>query len=407
MYLGETSNRSNHPSLLAVCDIKGNLLIYNHETKSQNLIMGKHLGRITCGEWFFDADNMSSILALGSEDGQITLSSEDGDTLTQLDFMETPKDLFFSKNRYIFEDDLSKANVVLSANVSRKIILTLISYPFQQEKHGFIINLTTKNVELDFELESEHGEITSHIECHSGIFLVGFTTGKVVAFVVSIIDTPGAKPLLKATKTWSCQVFSEYLVDFSYCAQSKKMALAGKFYLALCRKITYQMRGALLNNCLKGDSGVVFLNIQDEKSIFQCNDKSHLTECDGIQQVSWSPYDGKTLIITTSSIVLGFIAYIPSLYSTYGSMVAFLTSLREVRCRDVFLEQDLFSFHIPYEPTKLVLGPCHIGTCAENKLLMYQFSAENQINPLRTEINLMKEIKVSAFNVMILLYVEK
>ena len=79
-----------------------------------------------------------------------------------------------------------------------------------------------------------------------------------------------------------------------------------------------------------------------------------------------------------------------------------------VRCRDALLENDLFSFQVPFEfePSKLALGPCHIALCVESKLLDYRFSVDNRISPLRTEVevNLKREIKVSILRFFKVLY---
>ncbi|MEQ2297926.1 WD repeat-containing protein 19, partial [Ameca splendens] len=77
--------------LLAVGTAKGNLLIYNQQTSRKIPILGKHTKKITCGCW-----SSQNLLALGSEDNTLTISSHEGDTIRQASLRGEPAEIFFS-----------------------------------------------------------------------------------------------------------------------------------------------------------------------------------------------------------------------------------------------------------------------------------------------------------------------
>lgn len=55
-------------------------------------VLGKHSKRITCGAWSRD-----NILALGSDDKTLSLSSEDGDSLRVVQLRDVPSDMCFAE----------------------------------------------------------------------------------------------------------------------------------------------------------------------------------------------------------------------------------------------------------------------------------------------------------------------
>ena len=71
-------------SQLAIGTGKGNLLIYNKDTRKKVPVLGKHPKRIICGAW-----NSDNHLALGSEDKTLTISTQQGDTIEQSELKQT------------------------------------------------------------------------------------------------------------------------------------------------------------------------------------------------------------------------------------------------------------------------------------------------------------------------------
>ena len=55
-------------------------------------ILGKHTKKITCGAW-----SKQNLLALGSQDHAITISTADGDTVRQAHVRGEPSDICFSE----------------------------------------------------------------------------------------------------------------------------------------------------------------------------------------------------------------------------------------------------------------------------------------------------------------------
>ncbi len=103
--------------LMAVGTARGNLAIYNHQTSklvsetnselqadrlifilkyfkhSRRIpILGKHTKRIVCGSW-----STENILALGSEDKHLSVSTEDGDLLRTVALRDVPSDMQFAE----------------------------------------------------------------------------------------------------------------------------------------------------------------------------------------------------------------------------------------------------------------------------------------------------------------------
>jgi WD repeat-containing protein 19 len=63
---------------LAVGTQKGNLLLYNNDSKKSQLLAGKHSKKITCGQW-----NLDNKLALASLDRTMTINEASGELLEQ------------------------------------------------------------------------------------------------------------------------------------------------------------------------------------------------------------------------------------------------------------------------------------------------------------------------------------
>ena len=76
---------------IVIGTVKGNVLIYNKQSRKKVPVLGKHPRKITCGAW--SKDNR---LALGSEDSTLTLSNSAGDTLEQTELKHPPKEMCFA-----------------------------------------------------------------------------------------------------------------------------------------------------------------------------------------------------------------------------------------------------------------------------------------------------------------------
>ena len=76
---------------LAIGTSKGNLLLYNQKAGRKVSILGKHAKKIVSGAWSND-----NLLALGSEDKTLTVSTLEGDTVHTAALRSEPSCIQFS-----------------------------------------------------------------------------------------------------------------------------------------------------------------------------------------------------------------------------------------------------------------------------------------------------------------------
>ncbi|GAB1289679.1 WD repeat-containing protein 19 [Apodemus speciosus] len=134
-------------SFLAVGTIKGNLLIYNHQTSRKIPVLGKHTKKITCGCW-----NTENLLALGGEDKMITVSNQEGDTIRQTPVKSEPSDIKFSTSKT--EERISSAENTISAVIGKKTL--------------FLFHLNEPDNPVDLEFQQAYGNIV----CYSWVSLI-------------------------------------------------------------------------------------------------------------------------------------------------------------------------------------------------------------------------------------------
>lgn len=75
---------------LVVGTAKGNVLMYNKNTRKKIPVLGKHPRNITCGAW-----GENNQVVLGSVDSSLTVSNETGDTLEQIPLKRPPTAMCF------------------------------------------------------------------------------------------------------------------------------------------------------------------------------------------------------------------------------------------------------------------------------------------------------------------------
>lgn len=97
---------------LAIGTCKGNLLLYNSETKKSQLIAGKHSKRIACGTW-----NLENKLALASLDRFMSINDEKGDLIEQTKLKYDPFDIQFAEQK-VDNDKASSSSAASSSNAA-------------------------------------------------------------------------------------------------------------------------------------------------------------------------------------------------------------------------------------------------------------------------------------------------
>ncbi|ERE89257.1 putative fizzy-related protein isoform 1 [Cricetulus griseus] len=151
---------SKNGSFLAVGTIKGNLLIYNHQTSRKIPVLGKHTKKITCGCW-----NTENLLALGGEDKMITVSNQEGDTIRQTPVKSEPSDIKFSTSKT--DDRISSAENIISAVVGKKML--------------FLFHMNEPDNPVDLEFQQAYGSIVCYSWYGDGYIMVGFSRGTFLA----------------------------------------------------------------------------------------------------------------------------------------------------------------------------------------------------------------------------------
>ncbi|KAK7804588.1 hypothetical protein U0070_015428, partial [Myodes glareolus] len=150
-------------SFLAVGTIKGNLLIYNHQTSRKIPVLGKHTKKITCGCW-----NTENLLALGGEDKMITVSNQEGDTIRQTPVKSEPSDIKFSTSKT--DDRISSAENTISAVVGKKML--------------FLFYLNEPDNPVDLEFQQAYGNIV----CYSCVKIHDLTELRDMYAIINLDD---------------------------------------------------------------------------------------------------------------------------------------------------------------------------------------------------------------------------
>ncbi len=86
---------------LAIGTTKGNVLLYNQRAGRKIPILGKHTKKIVSGAWSSD-----NLLALGSEDRTLSVSTLEGDTVHSASLRNEPSQIQFSEMK---QDERSTA----------------------------------------------------------------------------------------------------------------------------------------------------------------------------------------------------------------------------------------------------------------------------------------------------------
>lgn len=93
---------------LAIGTSKGNVLIYNQKAGRKIPILGKHTKKIVSGAWSSD-----NLLALGSEDKTLTVSTLEGDTVLSSVLRNDPSLIQFSEMK---QDERTSMESTVSQN---------------------------------------------------------------------------------------------------------------------------------------------------------------------------------------------------------------------------------------------------------------------------------------------------
>eukprot|EP00392_Amoebophrya_sp_AT5.2_P002825 g2830.t1 len=283
--------------VLAIGTGKGGLLLYNKRTMKKQTILGKHSKKITCGVWTTTGGAGEHILALGSEDKNVTLSKEDGDSLEQTQTKAEPEMLRFCAGgngnaarggnspggRGLISGGSSSSSSSSSSHVSF----------LQNKKSVVLLNWQTSALQEQV-FPDKFGAITSYV--WSGPYLiVGFASGNLL-----VIDQFGSNSAKEELKLHGQSV---NLIASS--SDGLKIASA----------------------C--GENGEIrFLDARTWRE--QKSSRIQFQPEGRLSQLDWSE-DGQLFTFSTANGYLYcYLAKLTSLSSVCGERLCYLTSLKEI-----------------------------------------------------------------------------
>ncbi|XP_042079345.1 WD repeat-containing protein 19 [Haplochromis burtoni] len=301
--------------LLAVGTVKGNLLIYNQQTSRKIPVLGKHSKKITCGCW-----SSQNLLALGSDDNTLSISNHEGDTIRQTTVRGEPAEIYFSVMKT--DERSAQGESTVSVSVDKKILML------------FNINDPGNPIELAF--ERRYGNIVSYCWYGDGYILIGFSHGYFVVISTHIREI-------------GYELYQAH--NHKDCLNSVAISTA-------------------LNKAVScGDNSIKIHELSDRKdisSIIQLDDENK-----GLDQLSWTD-DGQLLALSTQRGTLHvFLTKLPILGDSYGTRLAYLTSLLEVTVCNQVEEESPVTIEVEVEPTFIAVGPYHVAVGMNNRAWFY------------------------------------
>ncbi|CAG5939375.1 unnamed protein product [Menidia menidia] len=301
--------------LLAVGTAKGNLLIYNQQTSRKIPVLGKHTKKITCGCW-----SSQNLLALGSDDHSLSISNHEGDTIRQTSLHGEPAEMYFSVMKT--DERSSQGENTVSVAVDKKI-LTLVN-----------VNDPQNPIELTF--QRRYGNIVSYRWYGDGYILIGFSNGYFVGISTHIREIGG--------ELYQAHNHKDSLNSVAISPALNKAATCGDNSIKI-----YELS-----------------DLNDISSIVQLDD-----ETKGLDQMSWTD-DGQLLAVSTQKGTLHvFLTKLPILGGSFGTRMAYLTSLLEVTVSNQVEGESPVAIEVEVEPTFIAVGPYHVAVGMNNKAWFY------------------------------------
>uniref|UniRef100_UPI003AB0C784 WD repeat-containing protein 19 n=1 Tax=Centroberyx gerrardi TaxID=166262 RepID=UPI003AB0C784 len=301
--------------LLAVGTAKGNLLIYNQQTSRKIPVLGKHTKRITCGCW-----STQNLLALGSDDRSLSVSNHEGDTIRQTTLRSEPADVYFSVMKT--DERSSPGESTVSVSVGKKTL--------------FLFNLNDPENPIELEFQPRYGSIVSYRWYGDGYILIGFSHGYFVVISTHIRE----------------------IGQELYQAHNHKDSLN-----------SVAISPALNKAASCGDNSIKIHELSDLKDI------SNIVRLDdetkGLDQLTWTD-DGQLLAISTQRGTLHvFLTRLPILGDSFGTRLAYLTSLLEVTVSNQVEGENPVAIEVEVEPTFIAVGPFHVAVGMNNRAWFY------------------------------------
>ncbi|XP_029010876.1 WD repeat-containing protein 19 [Betta splendens] len=301
--------------LLAVGTVKGNLLIYNQQTSRKIPILGKHTKKITCGCW-----NSHNLLALGSDDNTLSISNHEGDTIRQTGLRGEPAEIYFSVMKT--DERSSQGENTVSVSVGKKILI--------------LFNINDPEDRIDLTFQHRYGNIVSYRWFGDGYILIGFSHGYFVVISTHISEI--------GEELYQAHNHKDSLNSVAISSTLNKAASCG-------------------DNSIKIHE---LSELKDISNVIQLDD-----ETKGLDQLSWTD-DGQLLAVSTQKGTLHvFLTKLPILGGSFGTQLAYLTSLLEVTVSNQVERENPVSIEVDVEPTFIAVGPYHVAVGMNNRAWFY------------------------------------
>ncbi|EHB16212.1 WD repeat-containing protein 19, partial [Heterocephalus glaber] len=319
-------------SFLAVGTVKGNLLIYNHQTSRKIPVIGKHTKRITCGCW-----NTDNLLALGGEDRMVTVSNQEGDTIRQVQVRAEPSDMQFSMMKT--DDQTFAAENTISVVIGRKTL--------------FLFNLNEPDKPNDLEFQQCYGNIVSYSWYGDGYIMIGFSRG--IFVVISTHKQEIGQELFQA------RGHKDNLTSIAVSQTLNKAASCG-------------------DNCIKIHD---LSELRDMYAIVNLDDENK-----GLGTLSWTD-DGQLLALSTERGSLHvFLTKLPILGDSCCTRIAYLTSLLEVTVANLMEGEPPITISVDVEPIFVAVGLYHLAVGMNNRAWFYVLGENG-----KSELSAVKKLK--------------
>lgn len=345
---------------LVIGSAKGGVVIFRKDSRKKLPITGKHSGAITCGDW--SRDNR---LALGGADNAITVSNADGDTIEQLSVKQTPVALQFATQKTDSRPRrggagaaaTDAADTTVSANLGGR---TIMLYDVTDAEHP---------MELAF--EPRYGRIITYKWFGDGYLMIGFSEGWLVVVSTHVREM--------GQELYSGRFHREALEDIAYNLSAQRAATAGGNDIRLLDMVGWKEA--------KGESASV--------------PPAH----GPIDSLSWTA-DGQIITAATrSGHVYSFLARMPTIVDSWGSRVAYMSSLREVTVVDAADDTPPVQFPVNVEPAFVALGAAHAAVGMNNRVWFHRVTGTAGIGAVVAErdyLGTVDDVKLGAAHAAVL-----
>lgn len=155
---------------LVVGTAKGNILMYNKNTRKKIPVLGKHPRRITCGAW-----SDTNELVLGSVDNTLTISNDAGDTLEQTQLKRAPTSMCFvgsTGNARGGRSESARAHASPSSSSSSDASVVAVNL---SGKSLLLYRVGDPDRPVELAFQPKYGSIVVHRPFGDSCMLVGFS----------------------------------------------------------------------------------------------------------------------------------------------------------------------------------------------------------------------------------------